>query len=65
MDILKTIKTRRAIHNYIPNKKIPRKDFEEIFDAVRYTPSWYNAQPWEFLVIEDEKKKERIAKNCI
>ena len=62
MWVVDVLKSRRAIHNYIPNKKIPREDFEKIFDTVRYTPSWYNAQPWEFVVIEDEEKKKELQK---
>ena len=62
MNFFELLKSRRSIHNYIPNKKIPKEDFEKIFDAVRYTPSWYNAQPWEFVVIEDEDSKKKIQK---
>jgi len=62
MDIFETIKTRRAIHNYIPNKKIPKENFEKIIETVRYTPSGYNAQPWEFLVFEKKENLEKIQK---
>jgi nitroreductase len=60
MNVFEALKTRRSIHNYIPNKKIPKEDFKKIFDVVRYTPSGYNAQPWEFVVIEDQEKKKKL-----
>jgi nitroreductase len=62
VEAVQAIKTRRAIHNYIPNKKIPKEDFEKLVDTVRCTPSGYNAQPWEFVVIEDEEKKKELQK---
>lgn len=60
MDVFQAIKTRRAIHNYIPNKKIPKEDFEKLIDTVRYTPSWYNAQPWKFLIFQKKESLEKI-----
>jgi len=62
MSFIDLLKSRRSIHNYIPNKKIPKEDFKKIIEAVRYTPSWYNAQPWEFVVIEDEENKKELQK---
>lgn len=62
MNFFELLKSRRSIHNYIKNKKIPKEDFEKIFNVVRCTPSWYNAQPWEFVVIEDEEKKKELQK---
>jgi putative NAD(P)H nitroreductase len=51
------VKKRRSIHNFIPNKMIPKEDIQKLIEGVSYTPSGYNAQPWSFVVIE---KKERL-----
>lgn len=59
---LKLCQQRRSIHDYLPEKNIPREVFESIFEAVKLSPSGYNAQTWEFLVIEDMKKRQDIQK---
>lgn len=51
---------RRSVHQYLPDKKIPRAVLERIFECVRLTPSGYNCQPWEFLVIEDLEQRKKI-----
>ena len=60
MNTLEAIESRRAIHNYIKWKKIPKEVFEKLVYYTSFTPSWYNAQPWEFLIIEDQKKKDDL-----
>jgi putative NAD(P)H nitroreductase len=59
-NFLQLCQNRRSVHHYLPNKKIDQITFKYIFDCVRLTPSGYNCQPWEFLVIEDESKRKKI-----
>lgn len=59
MDFLELIKKRRACHNFIAGKEIPDKDLEEMILQTSLTPSGYNAQPWEFIII---RKAENIRK---
>lgn len=66
MEFTKVIRSRRAIHHFDPNYKMPQKLFWEILESVRFTPSGYNAQPWKFLLFqekEDLKKLQEIAFN--
>ena len=56
MELLEGLKTRRSVRLYDTTKKIPHEDIEKILDAVSYSPSAHNKQPWEFLVIEDAEK---------
>ena len=56
MDLLEGLKTRRSVRMYDTTKKIPHEDIEKILEAVSYSPSAHNKQPWEFLVIEDAEK---------
>ncbi|MBU0755258.1 MAG: nitroreductase family protein [Planctomycetes bacterium] len=60
MELFEAIQGRRSVHNFIPGKKIPRKDLNKLFQSVVLTPSSWNLQPWKFLVIEDEGKKAQI-----
>lgn len=60
MDFLELIKNRRACHHFLPNKTIPKKLIEQIIEQTSLTPSGYNAQPWEFVLIQDKKRLQKI-----
>jgi len=57
------VKGRRSTRKYL-NKKIGRQDLESCVEAGRLAPSACNAQPWKFLIIDDENLKQQIAKNA-
>jgi nitroreductase len=54
MDTLTTIQKRRSVRNYT-GEKIAKETLEKIVDAGRWAPSGYNRQPWEFIIITDQK----------
>jgi len=59
-------KKRRSVHSFIPNKEFTDAQFKELIKTTSYTPSGYNAQPWEFVLIRDKdrlKKLQEIAYN--
>lgn len=47
------------MHDY-DGGSISDQDLEEIFRDVRWSPSSYNLQPWEFLVCRDQANQERL-----
>ncbi|OED36210.1 NAD(P)H nitroreductase [PVC group bacterium (ex Bugula neritina AB1)] len=55
-------KTRYTSKAYDPSKKISDKDFQEIKDLLRYSPSSTNSQPWHFIIAKTAEGKQRIAK---
>lgn len=59
MDFSDLIKKRRACHHFLPGIKIPDEDFLRMIEETSLTPSGYNAQPWEFVII---RKLENLAK---
>lgn len=59
-EAIKVIKSRRSVRKYI-DKEIPEEVLREIVDCARLAPSGNNRQPWAFLVITDQDKKEKIA----
>jgi nitroreductase len=61
MDVLEAIKTRRSARKWLP-KPVPEALVEQILEAGRWAPSAGNFQPWAFIVIQDDKTKERIQK---
>lgn len=60
MDFLDLAKQRRSVHNYLSGSKISDEEFLRILEPVRYTPSGYNAQPWEFLLIREEENLKKL-----
>lgn len=60
MDFIKLINKRRACHNFIPDKTIPDEDFKKLIAQTSLTPSGYNCQPWEFVIIREKQNLEKI-----
>lgn len=65
--VLMSIRERRSIYRFKP-QAVPDEKIRAILEAGRWAPSWTNTQPWEFIVVKDEGKREKlceIAKNTL
>jgi len=51
--------TRRSVHEY-SDEPVDDGTIEAVFEHVRYSPSSYNLQPWEFLVLTEDENRERL-----
>ncbi len=60
--ILEDLLSRHTCKKYDPSKKISKEDLAVLFEAIRFTPSSINSQPWKFIVIESDEAKERMSK---
>lgn len=56
---LMALKERRSIRKY-ENRPIPREVLEDIIDCGRLAASANNLQPWEFVVVTDREKLQKI-----
>lgn len=63
MEFYDVIKTRRSIRSFL-EKDIPDDVLEIVLEAARIAPSGNNRQPWQFVIVKDEKKKIEIAQAC-
>ncbi len=54
MDALETIRTRRSIRQY-QDRPVPEEVLQQVLRAAMYAPSACNAQPWQFVVLQDRK----------
>ncbi len=63
MNVKEAIRSRRSIRRY-KNEPIPSDKLETILEMARLAPSASNRQPWEFIVVQDEDKRRKIAGNC-
>lgn len=59
MDFLTIMETRRSCRAY-QDKPVSREDLKKIVEAGRLTPSGCNAQPWKFIVVDEEPVLERV-----
>jgi len=53
------LRTRRSVHDYT-DESLDDETVESIFDKVALSPSGYNLQPWEFLVLRDDETKQAL-----
>jgi nitroreductase len=56
---LELVKKRRSTRAYKPDP-VPDEYVDKIIEAARWAPSGGNSQPWEFIIIKDKAKRERI-----
>jgi nitroreductase len=52
---------RRSIRGYDKDRDVPDKMVHQILDCARWAPSGGNGQPWEFIVVREEKTRHKIA----
>ena len=60
MEAIEILKARRSCHEFKPGFQLPKQDFEAIIEVARHSPSGYNAQPWEFLLVQDSNAIEAL-----
>ncbi len=63
MEFYEVIKTRRSIRSY-KQDPIPEESMSRVLEATRISPSGHNRQFWKFYIVENEEKKQAIAKEC-
>ena len=54
MELQEAILKRRSIRNF-SRDDVTDDQLRQIFEAVRWSPSWANTQVWEFVVVRDKK----------
>lgn len=62
MDLMEAIKKRRSVRRFKPDK-IPDDLIRKIIEAGVLAPSACNMQGWRFIVVDDQKIKEKIVDN--
>ncbi len=62
MKVEEAIKKRRSVRKYL-DKKVEKEKILKILEAGRLAPSAMNKQPWDFIIVQDQKTREKIAKD--
>ena len=59
--MLKTIKKRRSIREYLP-KEVEEEKLDEVLKAAMFSPTAHNRRSWEFAVVRDKETIEKLSK---
>jgi len=59
--MLDAIKKRRSVRKY-RKKAVEKEKLSEVLKAAMFAPSGNNSRSWEFVVVTDRKKREKLAK---
>jgi len=62
MKFLDLVKARQSVRKYL-SKEVERDKIERCLEAARLAPSANNSQPWSFIVVEDPRLKDAVARN--
>jgi len=60
MELMEAIRGRRSIRKYT-SRAVDDKTLNTILEAARQAPSWANTQCWRFVVVRDEKLRNKLA----
>jgi nitroreductase len=59
MELQEAILKRRSVRKFTEDV-VTDSQLQEIFEAVRWSPSWANTQVWEFIVVRDKDLIQQI-----
>ena len=60
MKFFELVKKRQSVRKYLP-KPVPKDVLDRCIQAAQFAPSACNSQPWSFVVVCDEKLKNKLA----
>lgn len=58
--LLDVIRRRRSVRKFEPGRRVPRETLLTVIEAARWAPSGANAQPWDFVCVDDPATRERV-----
>lgn len=58
-ELLELMKRRRTIRQW-SDKPVSDETIYKLFELIRWTPSAANAQPWDFILVRDARKRKQL-----
>lgn len=55
---------RRSIRKF-SDKPVPREELEKVVQAAMHSPSGFNSQPWEMVVVDDDALRNQITETLL
>lgn len=62
--IEEVVRRRRSVHGFVPGPSITQEQWHKLFELTALSPSSYNFQPWDFIVVEDTKQRAELLPLC-
>ncbi|MCK5533492.1 nitroreductase family protein [bacterium] len=63
MKFIELVRKRQSVRKYLP-EMVPRDVLNKCLEAARLAPSACNSQPWSFIVVDDEKIRNKLAEKA-
>ncbi len=63
-ECLRYIKERRSVIHFDPTREVPEEIIREIMAIASLSPSSYNLQPWEVVVVKSREMKAKLREIC-
>lgn len=63
-EVLEAVRARRSVRSYRPDP-VTDEVLSRLLESARLAPSAMNYQPWRFIVVRSQEKKERIARSGV
>lgn len=64
MPLEEAVRTRRSVHYFAPGPKITEAQWRKLFELTELSPSSFNFQPWDFVIVDDEERKRALYPLC-
>ena len=64
MDLSESLQHRYTAKAYDTGRRLPDDIVAQLKAALRFSPSSVNAQPWHFILADDEAGKARVARGA-
>lgn len=64
MGLEEAIRTRRSVHYFAPGAPLTEAQWKKLFELTALSPSSFNFQPWDFVVVEDAERRKELQELC-
>ena len=61
MEFLELVLSRQSVRAFDPNRSVEKEKLERIIEIARLAPSACNAQPWSFVLVDEQELKNKVA----
>lgn len=61
MDFSELIRCRQSVRSY-SDRLVEKSKIDALIEAVRLSPSASNSQPWKLIIVDDQQKKNAVAR---
>lgn len=64
MGLEEAIRTRRSVHYFAPGGPVTKAQWRKLFELTALSPSSFNFQPWDFVVVESAERRRELQELC-